>query len=447
MRYRTDSCAHAHRATFVLALALAACSDPSSPPLDAGTPDAGAIDGGVCTTCPPPDPCDGFECPDPRHTCRNESGSAECRCPSGTHAEGDRCVDDTACTPTSCGPGGTCAVEGGELRCECADGYAGDRCESCASGYFPDGEGRCDGDPCDPSPCESADRQRCVVDPALGAQCLCKGGAHEEVGACVPDVTCGPETCAMRGTCTDGADGPSCACDAGYAGPFCGECAEGYHPDGAGGCTADPCLPDPCTAAPFTRCIASPEGATCGCELDFHEASGDCVPDETCEPDTCSGRGVCAVRGGRASCGCEPGYAGDRCERCDPGYHDDGAGGCTTDRCLPDPCTEPNRGVCRETASSYACDCDPGHHEDGVGGCTTDPCLPHPCGDQACRVDAGGAVECYTPVCDDGNPCTDTRSRAALASTRRGPTARLAPPPRASPDRPARPARAAEAAR
>ena len=53
------------------------------------------------------------------------------------------------------------------------------------------------------------------------------------------------------------------------------------------------------------------------------------------------------------------------------------------------------------------CSCDPGYHDDGIGGCTTDVCVPFPCAvDQACRVDSEGAAECYTPVCNDLNPCT-----------------------------------------
>ena len=58
--------------------------------------------------------------------------------------------------------------------------------------------------------------------------------------------------------------------------------------------------------------------------------------------------GTCAVLDGVRVCTCDAGFAGATCDACDTdsGYHADGAGGCTTDDCLPDPCTTvPNRGV------------------------------------------------------------------------------------------------------
>ncbi|NIQ55086.1 MAG: hypothetical protein GWN85_16885, partial [Gemmatimonadetes bacterium] len=110
------------------------------------------------------------------------------------------------------------------------------------------------------------------------------------------------------------------------------------------------------------------------------------------------------------SCSCDTGWAGTSCGSCDAaaGYHDDGMGGCTTDACLPNPCTTPNRTVCMDAGGSASCSCDPGYHDDGVGGCTTDPCVPDPCAamGQLCR-DAGGVAECYTPTCNDDNPCTE----------------------------------------
>ncbi|MBZ0118422.1 MAG: hypothetical protein K8H88_15580, partial [Sandaracinaceae bacterium] len=173
-----------------------------------------------------------------------------------------------------------------------------------------------------------------------------------------------------------------------------------------GGCTTDACLPDPCTAPPFTLCVAGPSGASCECPAGTHREGAACAPDESCVADSCAGHGACEAIDGRVQCACDAGYAGARCEDCESGYHDDGMGACTMDPCLPNPCMEPNRSVCAGSPSGASCECDAGYHDDGVGGCTTDPCLPHPCGMQACRAGAGGAAECYTPVCDDRNPCT-----------------------------------------
>jgi hypothetical protein len=377
---------------WMLVLWVCACSAPA-PVLDAGmeSPADAGCPPGACVE----DPCDAVECPDPRHVCVR--ATLACECPPGTHAVGDRCEDDTTCTDTTCGPSGVCAIEDGEIACTCGDGAAGERCEDCAPGFLRDPEGRCDANLCDPNPCDDDPmRARCVVEDEV-ALCRCNAGTHEEDGVCVVDTACTPDTCSMRGACSMDGDDLACACDDGFAGRFCETCADGFHSDGAGGCTTDVCLPDPCTDAPFTRCV---EGA-CECPVGQHREGAGCAVDETCDDATCAGRGMCVVMDGRASCMCDAEYDGARCESCAPGYHDDGMGGCTDDVCLPNPCTTPNRTVC--TAGS--CGCDPGYHDDGALGCTTDPCLPHPCGSQACR-DNGGAAECFTPMCDDANDCT-----------------------------------------
>ncbi|MCB9617322.1 MAG: hypothetical protein H6722_33235 [Sandaracinus sp.] len=388
---------------------LAACGGDGSSPTDGGGDDGG-VDACLVPGCGEVDPCATTTCPDPRHLCVASGDTAECRCPAGTHAEADRCVDDVVCGDATCGPDGACDDSDGTVVCTCAAGYEGERCETCAEGWLRDAEGRCDDNLCEPSPCTDPDRTRCVVEADV-ARCLCNAGTHEEDGACVPDVVCSDVTCSGRGVCTDDAAGPTCECDEGFEGRFCDACDElaGYHADGAGGCTTDACLPDPCTAPPFRRCVASEAGVSCECPLGQHREGETCVVDEVCDASSCGGRGGCRVEDGRVVCTCDAGYEGDECERCAAGYHDDGEGGCTDSECLPTPCDLPNRGVCVETASGPRCDCDPGYHDDGSMGCTTNPCLPHPCGAQACRTGGDGAAECFTPVCDDGNPCTDDR--------------------------------------
>jgi len=243
------------------------------------------------------------------------------------------------------------------------------------------------------------------------ARCLCNAGTHEVDGACVPDEVCGEDTCSGHGACSDGDEGPSCACDEGFAGRFCDRCDElaGHRAAAAGGCTTDACLPDPCTAPPFRRCVATELGVSCECPLGEHREGESCVVDEVCDASSCGGRGECSIVGGRVSCVCDAGYAGDDCEACAEGFHDDGDGGCTDSELRPNPLSEANRTVCVETTSGARCDCDAGYHDDGSMGCTTDPCLPHPCGAQACRTGGDGSAECFTPMCDDGNPCTEDR--------------------------------------
>jgi hypothetical protein len=367
---------------FLLAIG---CSEPGGP-ADAG-PDV------ACGTCAANSHCEVVE------------GDATCVCDAGFHAVGDACERDTECTASTCNGHGTCELSSGVPTCTCESGFAGDACDACADGYFPDGEGGCSLDPCTPNPCAgNPERQRCEVTPE-GPRCACNAGTHEEGDGCVADTTCLPTSCSGHGACSD-AEGIVCTCDEGWAGAYCDACdaENGFHPDGAGGCTTDLCVPNPCTIEGQTVCAIEGETTRCDCDAGYHRDGSACIPDETCASDRCGGRGTCSIVDGVAVCACDPGYEGGACESCAAGYHDDGAGGCTDDACTPSPCTTPGRTVC---SGEGVCGCDPGLHEDGVGGCTADPCRPDPCvaSNQACR-DAGGTAECYTPACDDGEPCT-----------------------------------------
>jgi hypothetical protein len=171
----------------------------------------------------------------------------------------------------------------------------------------------------------------------------------------------------------------------------------------------DPCVPNPCMAPHRGQC-SSPAGvAVCSCDAGYHDENGTCTLDTSCLPTTCGGHGACSVADGGASvsCACDPGWAPPFCSSCADGWHPDGAGGCTTDPCLPDPCTAPHQTTCSASGGAVVCACDPGYHDDGAGHCTNDPCTPNPCAatNQSCQV-VGGAAQCYTPTCDDGNPCT-----------------------------------------
>ncbi|MEL6179199.1 MAG: hypothetical protein AAFS10_09600 [Myxococcota bacterium] len=94
------------------------------------------------------------------------------------------------CTVTGCNRG--ICIEGDPDRCDCDEGYAGELCTTCASGFVPSGA-LCV--PCAQMPCNNG---TCVTDPG------------------------GPATC---------------DCDEGYAGDLCDTCAEGFAPDG------DICVP------------------------------------------------------------------------------------------------------------------------------------------------------------------------------------------------------------
>ncbi len=376
------------------------------------------VDAGTDTGCSPgdrscvEDPCAAIAC-GTNEICQIASGDARCVCAGGTHVEAGDCVPDTLCMDATCSGRGTCTDTMTGPVCACDVGFSGDFCDACAAGFRPDGIGGCTDDLC--SLIECLDRECRIQDGA--AICACAAGTHDEAGICVPDTTCTPDSCGGNGTCTEANDSVSCTCDVGWALPSCGQCdgAAGYHDDGAGGCTMDVCLPNPCTAPNQTQCSTDTGLAVCLCDPGYHEDGGTCVIDQTCGANSCSGNGSCSDTTGVILCACDSGFDGDNCAACDvaAGYHDDGAGGCTMDVCLPNPCTlTPNKTSCVDNgAGAFVCECAAGFHADGMGGCTTDPCTPNLCAatNQACRV-TNNVAECYVPDCDDNNSCTvDTR--------------------------------------
>lgn len=180
------------------------------------------------------------------------------------------------CNGKDCGHGVCVLQAGAPAECQCDPHWAGDHCDQCAVEYTGADCNDCaDG--------YEADGADCVVidpDPCKDLDC----GAH---GTCVPDE--------MQLTA-------SCQCETAYTGEFCRDCAEGYELSG------DECVPiviDPCSLL------------DCG-------VHGSCVVDEQSQT---------------ASCNCETGYLGDRCQNCDNvnGYIIDG-GACRLSPCFERDC-------------------------------------------------------------------------------------------------------------
>lgn len=92
--------------------------------------------------------------------CDDSSGAVVCTCNDGY--DGARCdacaagflARDGACVPATCGAdtcnegngGGSCDDGGGEVVCECSEGYVGASCRSCAAGFHAVRAGVCERD-------------------------------------------------------------------------------------------------------------------------------------------------------------------------------------------------------------------------------------------------------------------------------------------------------------
>ncbi|WVF71185.1 hypothetical protein IAT40_005985 [Kwoniella sp. CBS 6097] len=128
-----------------------------------------------------------------------------------------------SCHP-SCSSHGTClpAYDGGEGKCACATGWAGEACDQCATGHWG------------PS---------CLAGPS---NCTIWDDGLSGTGACIGTASSSASTCnCEHGTCTSSTE---CICSAGWttnstassSSSRCNVCAEGFFQDSQGNCLACP---------------------------------------------------------------------------------------------------------------------------------------------------------------------------------------------------------------
>jgi hypothetical protein len=195
------------------------------------------------------------------------------------------CTDDCTNATTSCsGNAKTPNSVGGErgnCKCDCKDGWAGNRCDECHVGY--------EGTLCSTCSVGYGTYPKCID------LCINNGVSCNNHGRVVGGVN-GNCTCA----CDLGWDGQRCTrCAAGYQGELCQVCAAGYYLYGS-------------------QCIDQ-------CILNSVSCNGNALD----TPD-----GILNA-GGLCVCKCKPNYDGAKCDRCKIGY-EDYAGGCH------DACTAPS---------------------------------------------------------------------------------------------------------
>ncbi|MGI5862172.1 MAG: lamin tail domain-containing protein [Myxococcales bacterium] len=304
------------------------------------------------------DPCASENCSG-HGTCSvdTSTGAAVCACAAGyAGPKCNSCAADyvaTSTEPLVCEPAtdpcepnpcvhGTCTAEGGTANCACAEGWAGDLCDTCAEGYVLVGDA-CVANPCNSNPCGA--HGTCSLDENNAAVCTCTdnfAGEHcdtceegyELVGdACVSDA-CEENTCNGHGTCqvVDGA--ATCTCTDNFAGQYCDTCAEGFVLVG-GACVTNPCNSNPCGAhgtcsldqnnAAVCTCTDNFAGQYCDtCAEGFVLVGGACVANP-CDSDPCGDHGTCSLDENNAAvCTCTDHFAGQYCDTCEEGYVLDG---------------------------------------------------------------------------------------------------------------------------
>ncbi|KAI5627198.1 laminin subunit alpha-3, partial [Silurus asotus] len=147
-----------------------------------------------------------------------------------------------------------------------------------------------------------------------------------------------------------------CSCPPEYTGDSCQRCSRGYYRDRNGRCTSCACngLSDDCDES-TGRCLNC-KGNTAGdhCERCKHGYYGDAAMG-TCKICPCplhlesNNFAVgCSEVHGRIRCQCKPGYTGEKCERCAPGYFgrpEEHGGRCQLCNCNGNSCSS-TTGVC-----------------------------------------------------------------------------------------------------
>ncbi|KAM4693155.1 laminin subunit alpha-2 isoform 1-T1 [Discoglossus pictus] len=322
------------------------------------------------------------------------------------------------------------------LVCDaCPPGYAGQRCERCADGYY--GNPQVPGGSC--KPCQCNDNLDLLApgccDSETGACLICKPGvagqycdkcADGYFGEATGGSVCHPCNCHINGsistTCNQQGQ---CECKTNVVGRHCDECLPNCWWDSDKqicmpcGCSAPGSMSQRCDMT--GRCICKPEFFGKSCELrrqpyerrdparisqslqapprrwSFTSARG-CprgaykpeVPEtyglqyaQGCVPCNCNSFGSksfdCDDSG---QCRCQPGVTGKKCDRCAHGYFDFQEGGCT-------PCECPHVG--------NNCDADTGH-------CV---CPPNTIGEQCDRCAPnhwGYSIVTGCKPCDCGGP-------------------------------------------
>lgn len=197
------------------------------------------------------------------------------------------------------------------------------------------------------------------------------------------DQDCAAADPCENGTCSDESGVIDCGCDAGWSGDLCESCAPGFHDDG-GDCVLDQqCIESTCSGAAAEQscddvggvisctCNAEYTGTFCAsCNAAHHrDATGACVADDDCAAADPCDNGTCDDAGGVFSCACDAGWAGDLCDLCAFGFHDEG-GDCVLVDCLSDADCSGN-GTCN--AATGSCDCTGGFSGPD---CSTLPPLP-----------------------------------------------------------------------
>ena len=239
------------------------------------------------------------------------------------------CLPDCATAQPDCGQG-ACDDSAGQTECVCDNGYAGAGCDVCDTGFQDkDGDGVCAPD-CASAVANGLVCGNGVCDDASGeALCACDTGYAGDVcetcatgyqdnnsdGECLQDCMTANLGC-INGACADDSGEALCACDAGYDGATCDTCATGFQDNDTDGTCSEDCSTTQLTCVATAQCDDSSGTAACVCLPEYAEPTCDtCAAgyqdndnDGTCKATcatanlTCMATETCSDESGEARC-------------------------------------------------------------------------------------------------------------------------------------------------
>ena len=360
--------------------------------------------GELCEALCPGDTTYGEVCSGHGSCAATGNGTAECTCEEGWKWSSCLCNDDLTCFSN-----GVCKPD--ESGCLCISGYTeSSDCRDCAAGFVRDSSGLC-------VACSCSGHGSCEVYDD-GVACACdEGWGGSSCSECAPDyygptcsIECTASKCNNRGTCD--AEG-SCVCDNGFdGGTDCKECAPIFYPKrGDNKCSTE------CNCNGHGTCNDYGE---CQCEEPFTGPA--CL--DSCT-STCAAHGTCIVSedarkafgDAPAYCRCDEGYYGTECNYASPQYNNEICGGngrpvlvdvsneCSegTDTSFCAPPSHPYGTLDESCRSEYFNIAQYDWHQfcvEVVEGLSPVPCI------EECGVDC----DCPADICDSFEMCATTGS-------------------------------------
>ncbi|EFO61866.1 High cysteine membrane EGF-like protein [Giardia lamblia P15] len=351
------------------------------------------------------------------------------------------CVVSETNSNTICNGRGTCQFKTDPGRCECGTGYAGTKCETCASGYKEHTNKRCYLTNCPTDNCgvDGGTNTGSCQFSGSSFNCVCinssfvvdSGTKKCRKSRCVwTDPYDNMEkTCYGMGTCNDnGGDTGQCACNTGttpVGGNICaysqcisggddskaickgrGTCVEATAGKGICRCDSSKYRTDKKTGQCFAKgcfgahesilsevcdgggtCTETGDTGTCSCNSDFQNLPGQngCVHSNCVSSNNklCSGFGACEKTGDTYSCLCANYYTLVKTD-------------CIPTRCLNQTVVCNNGGTCSGEGSSAVCSCKSGWAP------LNSLCYPSACvsdgalcgGNGDCQLSDGGSCTC-----------------------------------------------------